>query len=205
MQSQRQEAAPVRQCKSTLESNVMFVVWSVLQKQKQKSSQKPCLPSLLKQVEQAQSSDTPSPSPACADVCSHFKLLEQRKKRGKETPSHTKPKQRSKEPKLQLALNRDYNNYRGREIFIETDTPIFTLPTENMWNIFKRCSSVEDYYQISCVCKKWRSLINSAPLVSIGIMYKAAVILTGAIVERHDHSMETFTVRDDYTIDLALL
>lgn len=74
-----------------------------------------------------------------------------------------------------------------------------------MWNIFERCSSVEDYYQISCVCKKWRSLINSAPLVSIGIMYKAAVILTGAIVERHDHSMETFTVRDDYTIDLALL
>ncbi|EPB92728.1 hypothetical protein HMPREF1544_00457 [Mucor circinelloides 1006PhL] len=133
-------------------------------KQKQKSSQKPCLPSSLKQVEQTQSSDTPSPSPAFADVCGHFKLLEQRKKRGKETPSHTKPKQKSKEPKLQLALNRDYNNYRGREIFIETDTPIFTLPTESMWNIFERCSSVEDYYQISCVCKKWRSLINSAPL-----------------------------------------
>ncbi|GAN00651.1 hypothetical protein MAM1_0001d00073 [Mucor ambiguus] len=145
---------------------------SKLQKQKQSSRNEPSLPPTSD--EQVPSSDTVAPSSLSPiiDLPTHFKQLEQQKKRRKETtassystiPTTTTVHHKSNEPKLQLALSREYSNYRGREIFIDTDTPIFTLPTESMWTIFERCASFEDYHQIACVCKKWRSLINAAPL-----------------------------------------
>lgn len=112
----------------------------------------------------------------CTSLSKHFRQLEQQQKRQEshrqqELALELKPKQTSNEPKLYLALDRDFSNYSGRELFIETDTPIFKLPTESMVSIFERCSSFEDYCQISIVCRKWRHLANLAFLVSI-ISYK---------------------------------
>ncbi|KAL0145515.1 hypothetical protein V8B55DRAFT_1570160 [Mucor lusitanicus] len=132
--------------------------------QKQQSQEEPC-PASLSPPKDGQAPSSGNAIPPLPDLPRHFQQLEQQKKQRKETTCHsTAPKPRPNEPKLQLALNREYNNYRGREIFIHIDTPIFTLPTESMWTIFEHCGSFEDYHQIAGVCKKWRSLINAAPL-----------------------------------------
>ncbi|KAK4517848.1 uncharacterized protein ATC70_001196 [Mucor velutinosus] len=167
-------------------------------KQKQKSQKEPCQSSLPStELEQAPSPNIVEPSSLSPimDLPGHFKHLEQQKKKQRETTvsstcHSSTAKKSSNEPKLQLALHRDFNNYRGREIFIDTDTPIFTLPTESMWTIFERCATFEDYHQIACVCKKWRSLINAASLwkdMAIQWRHLLAVIHTQSTMPYYDY------------------
>ncbi|CEP14953.1 hypothetical protein [Parasitella parasitica] len=73
-------------------------------------------------------------------------------------------KHRTHEPRLLHALPRSFTNYRGQEMFITTDTPIFGLPLEIMLQILQYCSSYEDYLEIFFVCKRWRRFMDSAHL-----------------------------------------
>ncbi|KAL9550354.1 hypothetical protein MBANPS3_004759 [Mucor bainieri] len=170
--------------------------------QSKKNQHKPCQPpppsssSLLADTAESSPSSSSSSSPSSIiDLPTHFRHLEQQQKNSsKNKPTqttttattHYKPN----EPKLQLALNRKYNKYPGSELFIHIDTPIFTLPTESMWTIFTYCASFENFYQIACVCKKWRTLINAASLwkdLAIQWTHLLAVIRAQSTVPYYDY------------------
>ncbi|KAI8645459.1 hypothetical protein BD408DRAFT_75974 [Parasitella parasitica] len=105
-------------------------------------------------------------------------------------------KQRMYEPKLLHALPSCFKNYRGQEMFITTDTPIFGLPLEIMLKILKYCSTYEDYLEIFFVCKTWRRFMDATPLwedISIQWLNLKAAITSKCLLPYSDY-ITTLTI-----------